>query len=166
MADGDIVETWVVPVSFLVVGAKVVDEKVRPVGVIPGVLDVCSSELDVCPEVVEVCLSEVDICLEYVDEGAEVIGSVVPVAGVEEMLRTSSSPSMVIGFFSFFWIRCGMLCFPLMPSNSCTFFRMRLITPILVRTCCRLSPSLGTPSANVSLFSLPGSQRWRMKRLV
>ena len=81
MADGDIVETWVVPVSFLVVGAKVVDEKVRPVGVIPGVLDVCSSKLDVCPEVVEVCLSEVDICLESVDEGGEVIGSVVPVGG-------------------------------------------------------------------------------------
>ena len=54
-------ETWVVPVPCLVVGAKVVEEKVRPVDVIRGVLDVCSSKLDVCPEVVEVCPSEVDI---------------------------------------------------------------------------------------------------------
>ena len=53
-------EIWVVPVAFWVVGAKVVEEKVRPVDVIPGVLDVCSSKLDVCSEVVELCASEVD----------------------------------------------------------------------------------------------------------
>lgn len=45
-----------------------------------------------------------------------------------------------------------------------TFLRIRDITPILVNTCCRLSPSRGTPSANVSALSAPGSQRWRMNR--
>lgn len=36
------------------------------------------------------------------------------------------------------------------------------MTPILVKTCCLDRPSLGTPSANVSALSAPGSQRWRM----
>jgi hypothetical protein len=45
-----------------------------------------------------------------------------------------------------------------------TFLRIRDMTPILVNTCCRLRPSRGTPSANVSALSAPGSQRWRMNR--
>ena len=43
-----------------------------------------------------------------------------------------------------------------------TFFLTRDMIPILVRTCWRDKPSLGTPSANVSLLSAPGSQRWRI----
>ena len=67
---------------------------------------------------------------------------------------------------SFFLMRCGILCFPLICSNSCTFFLISDITPILVRTCCLDRPSLGTPSAKVSELSLPGSHRCRMKSAV
>lgn len=49
-------------------------------------------------------------------------------------------------------------------TRRLTFFLTRDMMPILVRTCCRERPSRGTPSANVSAESAPGSQRWRMKR--
>lgn len=62
--------------------------------------------------------------------------------------------------------RCGMECFPLMTSNSWTFFRINDMMPILLRTCWRLRPSLGTPSANDSALSFPGSHRCLMKRLM
>lgn len=45
-----------------------------------------------------------------------------------------------------------------------TFFLRSDMTPIRVRTGCRHSPSLGTPSANVSAPSATGSHKWRMKR--
>lgn len=48
--------------------------------------------------------------------------------------------------------------------TSHTFLRINDITPMRVRTCCRDSPSRGTPSANVSAPSAPGSHRWRIKR--
>ena len=44
-----------------------------------------------------------------------------------------------------------------------TFLRTSDMIPIRVSTCCRDSPSRGTPSANVSALSAPGSQRCRMK---
>ena len=40
-----------------------------------------------------------------------------------------------------------------------TFFLTRDMTPMRVSTCCLDSPSRGTPSANVSEPSAPGSQR-------
>lgn len=40
-----------------------------------------------------------------------------------------------------------------------TFLRINDMTPIRVRTCCRLKPSRGTPSAKISALSAPGSQR-------
>ena len=39
-----------------------------------------------------------------------------------------------------------------------TFFRIKDMTPILVRTCWRDKPSRGTPSAKVSAPSAPGSE--------
>lgn len=49
-------------------------------------------------------------------------------------------------------------------QKKLTFFLIKDITPILVNTCWRDRPSLGTPSANVSELSAPGSQRWRINR--
>lgn len=48
-------------------------------------------------------------------------------------------------------------------SEGFTFFRMSDITPIRVRTCCRDSPSRGTPSAKVSAPSAPGSHKCLIK---
>ena len=43
-----------------------------------------------------------------------------------------------------------------------TFLRTSDMMPMRVSTCCRDKPSRGTPSANVSALSAPGSQRCRM----
>lgn len=51
-------------------------------------------------------------------------------------------------------------------AGEFTFLRINDITPILVSTCCRLSPSRGTPSAKVSALSLPGSHRCRINNEV
>ena len=44
-------------------------------------------------------------------------------------------------------------------ANSSTFLLIRLMMPILDKTCMRLTPSRGTPSLYVSLLSAPGSHR-------
>ena len=40
-----------------------------------------------------------------------------------------------------------------------TFLRIKDMTPIRVSTCCLERPSRGTPSANVSALSAPGSHK-------
>lgn len=73
-------------------------------------------------------------------------------------LKMHSSETIIKAHKLFHWLRVP---WKKQIQYKFTFFLMRLIIPILVSTCVLCNPSRGTPSLNVSRFSVPGSHRWR-----